>query len=116
MEVTISDLTEELKKIIDDINNAISDLQQILDLVYSEKEITSYDSSYCKDCKEPCGRSNAEVYNCMMKKIQKTNQIQQKYNNIEYSKEYLQSDLKKIIEDLKQRKIELLELFKKLKI
>jgi hypothetical protein len=116
MEVSISDLTEELKKIIDDINNAISDLQQILDLVYSEKEITSYDSSYCKDCNESCGRSNAEVYNCMMKKIQKTNQIQQRYNDIEYSKEYLQSDLRKIIEDLKQRKIELLELFKKLKI
>ena len=57
---------------IDDFEEVIRVLKQMLTIVSSKESIESIKGEYCEDCNEPCGRSNAEIYNCMMNRISKS--------------------------------------------
>ena len=95
-------LLSDILLIRKDIQQNIEEITRIKDLVLDENEIVSYEGAYCKNCKEPCGRSNAEIYNCMMEKINKKNEKQLEPNT-QYTKENLEQDLKSLITDLQEK-------------
>jgi type II secretory ATPase GspE/PulE/Tfp pilus assembly ATPase PilB-like protein len=96
-------LVHDLQKTVDDLKEAITDLEEILSIVTNQDSIESFEGAYCEDCHEQCGRSNAEIFNCMRNKISLTKAIEERYQEKEYAKEYLEEDLEKIIEDLKEK-------------
>jgi len=105
----LSDLTAILK----DLRQGIIDLHRIRTLVIDETKIISFEDTYCKNCKEPCGRSNAEIYNCLMAKMKKNKT--KRYDTIQqYTKEYLEQDLEKIIHDMKEKENHLLLIMEKI--
>jgi len=105
--------TKDLEKIIHDIDKTISDLEQILKRITQEESIYSYKSIFCTTCDKPCGRSNAEIYNCMIHRLEKTKDAQDRYNEVEYAKEYLEKDLESIINDLRKKNNNLKDFFDK---
>jgi hypothetical protein len=70
---TNNQLLLDLSTILKDLQHGIKDLHHIKKLVIDETEIISYEEKYCNQCKEPCGRSNAEIFNCMMTKNKNDN-------------------------------------------
>ena len=96
-------LVRDLQTTIEDLKEAISDLEEILSIVSAQDTIESFEGAYCEDCHESCGRSNAEIFNCMRNKISLTRAIEERYQDQEYAKEYLEKDLEKIISDLKEK-------------
>lgn len=92
-------LIQDISSIKMDITKAIEDLHHINHLVSNETEIISYEETFCKQCKEPCGRSNAEIFNCMMAKLNQ----KQNHEIKKYTKEYLEHDLKELIKDLEEK-------------
>lgn len=109
------EFAKELQEIIADIDKAIGDLEQILGHITKEDSIDPYESTFCKTCEKPCGRSNAEIYNCMMHKLEQTKNVQERYNKSEYAKEYLEKDLESTINDLQKRNNDLKDFFDKIK-
>ena len=101
---TSQQLFLDISAITNDITKAIEDLNHINQLVKKETEISSYEEKFCKQCKEPCGRSNAEIFNCMMTKINK-NQTNNEINH--YTKEYLEHDLQALIKKLAEKQARL---------
>jgi len=89
-------LEVNLKEIKDNITVSIHHLREIIKSVKNEDSIDSYESSYCTDCDNECGRSNAEIYNCMIEKLSQAQQVQEQYDNMQYTKDFLISDLEKI--------------------
>ena len=85
-----------LKEIKEDITNSLDHLREIIKSVKNEDSIDSYESSYCKDCDKQCGRSNAEIYSCMIDKLDQAQQVQQQYDTMQYTKDSLIYDLEKI--------------------
>ena len=95
-------LLSDISIVINDISSGIADLKEVILLVKGEKEIVPYEQTCCKQCKEPCGRSNAEILKCITDKKQlKERKI--KTGNQQYTKEYLEQDLKEIIMDLQKK-------------
>lgn len=113
MTVDQHQLLLEISTILKDIQQGIKDLNQIAELVSNEKQIKSYDQTYCKQCKEPCGRSNAEIYKCMMarKRVKEHNKLE---DIQQYTKEYLEKDLKEIISDLEKKEKHLKQIMEKI--
>jgi CRISPR/Cas system-associated endonuclease Cas1 len=107
--------TKDLENIIDDIDKTISDLEQILKLIAQKESIDSYKSIFCTTCDKPCGRSNAEIYNCMIHRLEQTKDVKDRYNDVEYAKEYLEKDLKSIVNDLRKKNKNLKDFFDKTK-
>lgn len=103
----------ELSTILKDIQQGINDLNRITDLVSNEKQISSYEQTYCKQCKEPCGRSNAEIYKCMMARKQLNNESRPEEIQ-QYTKEYLEKDLKEIVMDLEKKEKHLKQIMEKI--
>lgn len=101
----LSDITTMLA----DIKQSIEDLESIQKRVHNETKIISYEETFCRNCKEPCGRSNAEIFNCMMGKTGK-----EPSKSKQYSKEYLENDLQRTIENLKKRKQHLTKIMEKI--
>jgi len=85
-----------LKEIKEDIQKSLHDLHHIIQFVQNEDSINSYESSYCKECDQDCGRSNAEIYNCMVDKLKHFQQVQQHYDRLQYTKDFLITDLEDI--------------------
>jgi hypothetical protein len=96
-------LIEDISSIKQEITKSIENLNRIFQLIKYETEIISYEETYCKHCKEPCGRSNAEIFNCMMAKFdqKQTGRIKQ------YTKEYLEHDLQLLINQLEEKEKQL---------
>lgn len=90
-------------EITQDIKQAILDLEKILLITSNQQKIDSFEETYCKNCKQPCGRSNAEILNCVMNKRDIKTNIDERPKDKRYAKEYLEEDLKKIIQDLKKK-------------
>lgn len=86
-----------------DIKQAIIDLEEILSLISDQQRIDSFNETFCKNCKQPCGRSNAEILNCVIKKRHIQTDMDERSYDKPYTKEYLEQDLKKIIQDLKAK-------------
>lgn len=102
-------LLTDISTFFEDINQEIDELHRITTLVTKESRIISFEQTFCKQCKEPCGRSNAEIFKCMMaKKEMKEN------NNQQYTKEYLEEDLKKITIKLEENKEHLRKIMEKI--
>jgi hypothetical protein len=99
------DIHQVLQTTIDNLDEVINDLEQILTLVSFQDSIEPFEGTYCKDCHEPCGRSNAEIYNCMIKKISLKEHKLGRSDEKDYTKEHLEKDLEQIIEDLKKKYI-----------
>lgn len=103
----------DISTISDNIKQDINQLKDIINLINIQKEITSYEQEHCKQCNEPCGRSNAEIFNCMMnKKNLKNGNIPEHIKR--YPKEYLERDLKEITADLEENKKRLTEIMEKI--
>lgn len=102
MDVNKNEIEAMMHEVIDDLGNWINNLQHIIHSVQNEDSIDSYESSYCENCDKPCGRSNAEIFNCMMKKMQHAQKVQSQYDSMHYTKDYLQEDLKDLKKGLEQ--------------
>ena len=102
-------LLSDMTTILADIKQSITDLDSIQKRVHNETKITSYEETFCRNCKEPCGRSNAEIFNCMMTKMNK-----EPVQSEQYLKEYLEHDLQKTVQDLKKRKQHLTKIMEKI--
>jgi hypothetical protein len=102
-------LLTDISTIFDGIKQGIDDLHRMTNLVLKESKIISFEQTFCKQCKEPCGRSNAEIFNCMMtgKKIKGKNMQQ-------YTKEHLEEDLKKITINLEEKEKHLRKIMEKI--
>jgi hypothetical protein len=103
----------DISTIIKDISQGINDLQHIISLVNDEKEIISFEQTYCKQCKEPCGRSNAEILKCITTRKNITEKKGHTINQ-QYTKEYLEQDLKEIIIDLQMKEKHLKQIMEKI--
>ena len=103
----------DISTVMKEISQAKADLQHIISLVSDEKEIVSFEHTYCKECKEPCGRSNAEIYKCITERKNITEKKRDKTNE-QYTKEYLEQDLKKIIIDLQKKEKHLKQIMEKI--
>lgn len=97
----------DIQKIIDktsaDLKQIITDLEEIISLISNQERIDSFENRFCKNCNEPCGRSNAEILNCVIEKQKLTKKRNQEDKNKTYMKEYLEKDLNKMLKDLKLR-------------
>jgi flagellar hook-basal body complex protein FliE len=103
----------DISTILKDISQGINDLQHIISLVSDEKEIISFENFYCKQCKEPCGRSNAEILKCVTTRKNNTQKKRHKTNE-QYTKEYLEQDLNEIIIDLQKKEKHLKQIVEKI--
>jgi hypothetical protein len=103
------ELLSEISTILSDIEETIQDIDSIQRQVHNETKIISYEETFCNSCEEPCGRSNAEIFNCMKTKINEDST-----ENKQYSKEYLEQDLQKTREDLQKRKQHLTKIMEKI--
>ena len=93
---------DTLSEIHQDLIEGIKNLRFIIKKVENEDSIDAFKSSYCKDCDKPCGRSNAEIYNCMMKKLDHAKKIQEQYEEMQYTKDYLEKDLDQLHKKLNE--------------
>jgi hypothetical protein len=103
----------DISTIIKDISQVINDLQHIISLVNDEKEIISFEQTYCKQCKESCGRSNAEILKCITARKNITEKKRHTTNQ-QYTKEYLEQDLREIIIDLQMKEKHLKQTMEKI--
>lgn len=101
-------------EISQDIKQAILDLEKILLITSNQQRIDSFEETYCTNCKQPCGRSNAEILNCVMNKRKMKTNIHSRSKEHTYTKEFLEHDLKQIIQDLKKKYEEIKVLSKKI--
>lgn len=100
---SLQQILKDISSIKKDIIQTSEHLQRINQAVINEPEIISYEKSNCKQCKEPCGRSNAEIFKCMMAK---RNQNQTE-GITQYTKDYLERDLKDLIIELDKKQQDL---------
>ncbi len=103
----------DISTIMKDVSQGIKDLGYIILLVNDEKEIIPFKQSYCNQCKEPCGRSNAEILKCITARKNITNKERQ-VTNRQYAKEHLEQDLNKIIKDFQKKEKHLKQIMEKI--
>lgn len=103
----------DISTIIKDISQGIKELKYIISLVNDEKEIISFEQSYCKQCKEPCGRSNAEILKCITARKNITDK-KRRLTNQQYTKEHLEQDLNEIIRDFQKKEKHLKQIMEKI--
>lgn len=98
----------DITTILSNLKNDLKDIYTIKKRIFEEDEIRSFKEGFCKQCKEPCGRSNAEIYRCMMKKMKKENTPQQ------YTKEQLEHDIQELIQHLEKNEKQLTYIMEKI--
>lgn len=103
----------DISTIMKDISQGVKDLEYVITLVNDEKEIISFEQTYCKQCKQPCGRSNAEILKCITSR-KNIKEKKKRENNQQYTKEHLEQDLIDIIKDLKQKEKHLKQIMEKI--
>lgn len=92
-------ILNDISSIKKEIKQASEHLHRINQSVINEPEIISYEKTHCNQCKEPCGRSNAEIFNCMMAKLNQN----QTEGITQYTKENLELDLQDLIKELDKK-------------
>jgi hypothetical protein len=83
-----------LNNIKQDLSRILKQIEFIIKAIHKLKAIDSYKSSACEDCDKNCGRTNAEILKCLMKKSNHIKHDQNRYDAQNYTKEILESDLK----------------------
>ncbi len=92
MKKTVYELSVGLTQVIDRLEKMVVNISD-------QGTIDSFEKGYCMTCKQPCGRSNAEILNCIIEKRKLKENFMQTIDD-QYMKEHLEQDLKKIIADL----------------
>jgi len=103
-EKLLIDMTTILSNLKDDLKG----IYRIKKRIFEEDEIRSFEQDFCKECKEPCGRSNAEIYRCLMKKMKKEKNPQH------YTKEQLEHDIEELIQHLEKNEKMLTSIMEKI--
>ena len=87
---TIEKMIQYIQK---DLSIGLEKLQKIINIIQNKDSIDSHEKNQCKNCDKNCGRTNAEIYTCIMDKIQQTKKIEDQYERQQYTKEILEQDL-----------------------
>ena len=89
---TIKIIIRHLEKDIMEIDEQLS---LVLTLIQAEESIQPYENTYCTNCDKICGRTNAEIYNCIMDRMKQTGENKEKQK---YTKNLLEKDLQYLLD------------------
>jgi len=98
MKTMPANIQKNMHHLEDDIKDLDEQLTLILDLIKAEESIQPYKSTYCTNCDKSCGRTNAEIYNCIMERVNQTGDDAEKK---QYTKDFLEKDLQHLIDIIK---------------
>lgn len=93
-----------LQNLEENINDLDDQLSLIISLIQKEESIQPFESTYCTNCDKSCGRTNAEIYNCIMDRIKQTGDETEQQ---QYTKDFLEKDLQHLIEIIESCKKDL---------
>ena len=85
-------LEKKIQFIQRDLSIGLEKLQKIINIIQNKDSIDSHEENQCKNCDKNCGRTNAEIYTCIIDKIQQK-KIEDHYESQHYTKEILEQDL-----------------------
>ena len=98
MKTTPPNIKKNIHHLEKDIRDIDKQLTLILNLIQAEESIQPYESTYCTNCDKSCGRTNAEIYNCIMERMNQTGDDTDKK---QYTKDFLEKDLQHLIDIIK---------------
>jgi hypothetical protein len=114
MNRNINKIPNILQSVQEDIFNGLKQLDIIIKLIQKEESIDSFEENYCTNCDRSCGRTNVEIYNCIMDKKKQHNTNENLNSKHSYSKETLEKDLHVLKKSLEICQLNISKAIKKL--